>query len=555
MKTFSSTAFLLGGLAVVRAQVQLYGQCGGLEYNVTSTCVSGATCIYQNDFYWQCVSNAEASGATTVTPSTMLVPSSMASSSSATTSSVTVVATSSASITTVSTTASSALVIVGGQDWTTSTTCVSGQLVCTRMRVDYSQCLPESEATSVFTSGSTTASSTGTGTPLSSASPSSTSVSSTSLASTSTSVASPSTSASSASTSSTSASTTSVSKTSPSSTSVSSTSTSSTSAAASSAISTSSSSSLSFRGGVNTAGYDFSVETDGSFSGTGVTPPVSQYAHFADEGVNVFRIPFAWQLMTPTLGGTIDSTFFAEYDATVQAALASGDDVYVIVDLHNYARWNGGIIGQGGPTNDEFANIWSQLATEYADNDRIILGLMNEPHDLTSLSDWANSVQAAVTAIRSAGATSQYILLPGSSYSSAGMLPTEAGPYLLDVTDPSGGTDKLLFDVHQYLDSDGSGTSTTCVTDNVGVLTTLVSWLQTNNRQAFLSETGGGSTSSCESYLDTELAFVKANSDYIVGFTAWAAGAFDTLYALSVTPNSDGTDQPIFTEAILPNLP
>lgn len=41
----------------------------------------------------------------------------------------------------------------------------------------------------------------------------------------------------------------------------------------------------------------------------------------------------AWQLMTPTVGGTIDSTFFAEYDATVQAALASGDDVYVILDL------------------------------------------------------------------------------------------------------------------------------------------------------------------------------------------------------------------------------
>lgn len=37
--------------------------------------------------------------------------------------------------------------------------------------------------------------------------------------------------------------------------------------------------------------------------------------------------------MTPTVGGTIDSTFFAEYDATVQAALASGDDVYVILDL------------------------------------------------------------------------------------------------------------------------------------------------------------------------------------------------------------------------------
>lgn len=37
--------------------------------------------------------------------------------------------------------------------------------------------------------------------------------------------------------------------------------------------------------------------------------------------------------MTPTLGGTIDPTFFARYDATVQAALSSGSDVFVIVDL------------------------------------------------------------------------------------------------------------------------------------------------------------------------------------------------------------------------------
>lgn len=71
---------------------------------------------------------------------------------------------------------------------------------------------------------------------------------------------------------------------------------------------------------------------------------------------------------------------------------------------------------------------------------------MNEPHDIPSLSEWATSVQAAVNAIRAAGATSQVILIPGSSYSSAQTLPTEAGPYLLDVTDPAGGTAKLIFD-------------------------------------------------------------------------------------------------------------
>jgi endoglucanase len=71
---------------------------------------------------------------------------------------------------------------------------------------------------------------------------------------------------------------------------------------------------------------------------------------------------------------------------------------------------------------------------------------MNEPHDLTSLPDWIDSVQAAVNAIRAAGAGSQYMLLPGSSWSSAAALPTEGGPLLVNVTDPAGGTNKLLFD-------------------------------------------------------------------------------------------------------------
>jgi endoglucanase len=84
---------------------------------------------------------------------------------------------------------------------------------------------------------------------------------------------------------------------------------------------------------------------------------------------------------------------------------------------------------------------------------------MNEPHDLNTISTWKDSVQAVVNAIRTAGAKN-YILIPGTGWSSAGVLPTESGPTLLTVTDPLGGKSKLLFDVHKYLDSDGSGTHT-----------------------------------------------------------------------------------------------
>ena len=116
-----------------------------------------------------------------------------------------------------------------------------------------------------------------------------------------------------------------------------------------------------------------------------------------------------------------------------------------IIDIHNYARWNGGIIAQGGPTNAQFASLWTQLAQKYGSEERVIFGIMNEPHDIPSVATWVDTVQQTVNAIRQAGATN-YLLLPGSSWSSAQAFPTEAGPLLVQVTDPLGGTSKLIFD-------------------------------------------------------------------------------------------------------------
>jgi endoglucanase len=262
---------------------------------------------------------------------------------------------------------------------------------------------------------------------------------------------------------------------------------------------------------------------------------------------NIFRIPGGWQYFTPTLGGTLDATFFKQYDTVMQACLATGS--HCILDVHNYARWNGGIIGQGGPTNAQFANLWSQLASKYAADSKVIFGIMNEPHDLT-MSTWAVSVQAAVTAIRAAGATSQMILLPGTGYTSAAGFETNSAPALSTVKDSDGTVSKLIYDVHKYMDSDGSGTSATCVSNEISsAFQSLATYLRTNKRQAFLSETGGGNTASCEMYVCQALAYLNQNSDVYLGWTGWAAGSFDTSYVLSETPNGN-TDQPIVSQCI-----
>ena len=107
---------------------------------------------------------------------------------------------------------------------------------------------------------------------------------------------------------------------------------------------------------------------------------------------------------------------------------------------------------------------------------------------------WATSVQAAVTAIRKAGATSQNILLPGNDYTSAAAFATGSGPALSKVTNLDGSTTNLIFDVHQYYDADNSGTHVNCVGNQIdGAFAPLATWLRANKRQALLSETGGGS--------------------------------------------------------------
>ncbi|EUC43585.1 glycoside hydrolase family 5 protein [Bipolaris oryzae ATCC 44560] len=304
--------------------------------------------------------------------------------------------------------------------------------------------------------------------------------------------------------------------------------------------------------GVNMAGFDFGCTTDGSCALTGTNKPynfisggtgIAQMNHFVkDDTLNAFRLPVGWQfLLNNQLGGKLDSNNAGQYDTLVQGCLNSGAQL-CILDLHNYARWNGQIIGQGGPDDAKLADVWTQLAKKYGSHSQIAFGVMNEPHDIPDIGRWATTVQAAVTAIRQAGAKNNMILLPGQGYTSAETFVSSGSAAALNkVKNPDGSTTNLIMDVHKYLDSDNSGTHTECVKDSVDTaFKPLADWLRQNKRQAFLSETGGGNTASCQKFLCSELKFLNSNSDVYLGYTAWAAGGFDGSYELTETPTQSG---------------
>lgn len=225
-----------------------------------------------------------------------------------------------------------------------------------------------------------------------------------------------------------------------------------------------------------------------------------------------------------------------------------------MLDLHNFARYDDGIIGQGGPTNDVFASLWSKIAKQYADDEKVIFGLMNEPHDV-DIKIWAKTCQAAVTAIRKAGASSHMILLPGTNFASAEtFVSTGSAEALATVSNPDGSKDGLLLDIHKYLDINNSGTHSECTTDNVEAFETIGNWLRKNKRKAMISESGASLDESCMEKFCAQNAYINDNSDVFIGFVSWGAGSFPQTYVLTLTPSGSAgsyTDNKLMTECVI----
>ena len=159
----------------------------------------------------------------------------------------------------------------------------------------------------------------------------------------------------------------------------------------------------------------------------------------------------------------------------------------------------------------------------------------NEYHDMDQTLV-LNLNQAAINGIRGAGATSQYIFAEGNSYSGAWTW-ASVNDNLKALTDPS---NLLIYEMHQYLDSDGSGTSATCVSSTIGVerVTSATSWLQTNNKIGIIGEFAGGANSVCMSAVTGMLDYLKANDNVWTGALWWGGGPWWGTYIYGFEPPS-----------------
>jgi endoglucanase len=318
--------------------------------------------------------------------------------------------------------------------------------------------------------------------------------------------------------------------------------------------------------GVNVAGAEFGqTSLPGTYNTHYTYPTAAEVDYYVGKGMNTFRLPVRWERLQQSQNAALNAAELGRLNTFVN--YATGKGAHVVIEPHNFARYypgtdfqtsTTGVIGSATVPNASFADFWSRVATQYKSNNRVVFNLMNEPANVNT-DQWVGSANAAIAAIRNAGA-GNLILVPGTRWTGAWTWNNSVtwgrsnAAAMLDIVDPLA-VDNIAFDVHQYLDNDGSGTSTQIGTNanpdntDIGVqrLTTFTSWLHANNRRGFLGEfavansrVGTGATQVGDETLVKMLDYLEGHDDVWLGWAWWAGGPWWGEYMFTLDPTNVG---------------
>jgi len=249
-------------------------------------------------------------------------------------------------------------------------------------------------------------------------------------------------------------------------------------------------------------------------------------------GLNTIRLPFLWERVQLSANGSLNSVYLGHIFTTVEYITIS-KGIYCLLDNHNYARYYGNIA-----TNQEFANVWTQLAMVFKNNTNVIFGLMNEPNSM-AYTTVLSMMQAGIDAIRATGATN-LITVAGNDWTGVHSWTNGNSAVMGNITDP---LNNWMYEMHQYFDDNYSGTSACDPSSNVNnIFGPATAWLRSNHKTAFLGEFGLENTTGCMNLLTEVMTYLADNDDVWKGFTWWSAGPWWGTYMYSIEPKSYNPD-------------
>ncbi|OUM66065.1 glycoside hydrolase family 5 protein, partial [Piromyces sp. E2] len=292
--------------------------------------------------------------------------------------------------------------------------------------------------------------------------------------------------------------------------------------------------------GVNESGAEFGAgKYPGTYNKDYIYPDVKAIQTTMNQGMNIFRVGFSWERMQRRLNADFDATEFKRLDNVISYITKQG--AVAILNPHNFARYNNGIVGSRQVPNSAFSDFWKRMAQKYKNNGKVWFGLVNEPHDMPT-KQWFAAARDAVNAIRAVGA-SNTILVPGNAYTGAwcwndksyGGANAEVALQYFSSRDKG-----VIFEVHQYFDSDYSGTHEQCVQRPCNKLfVNFVEWLKRNQLKGFVGELGAAVNRNCKACVEEAISYLEQNSNYVVGWAWWAAGPWWGNYMYSLEPKGN----------------
>jgi endoglucanase len=241
---------------------------------------------------------------------------------------------------------------------------------------------------------------------------------------------------------------------------------------------------------INVSGAESSENVFPGVNGTHYFFPSEGYfARWKAKGIRTVRFPVKWERLQPVLGGGLDATYAGLIDKMLVQANQQG--IGVIIDVHNYARYRGQVIGSSQVTVNHYRNLMQRVAERWHDSPALYAyDLMNEPHDDSDAS-WPQAAQAGIDAIRQID-SKRPIIVEGRSWSSAERWP-QYNDALLPLKDPA---NNLVFSAHLYMDQNGSGVYKDAkgapIDPDIGVrrVKPFIEWLQRNGRRGQIGEMG-----------------------------------------------------------------